>query len=216
MKGTGRDENGGPGGLPETDGRPAADGRSGGQGRSAPAGRRRRWWWIAGTALLVTAAAAPAVWLVWGAYTLSESGRSREVPCEETISFAGAALPEHAEDAKCTTASWLDTQYEARFRMPRAEVAGWLKRHYPGVRPEDPQFCDADLCLNVQYGDGGGPADSATATPENPVPTDGPAATAPSGPAPTPAPPGGAAAVDVTVTNEDADTALVRLFAFTV
>ena len=212
MNGTGRDEKGGPDGS----GRPAQDGRPSPDGRSEAEGRRRQRWWIAGAALLVAVVAVPAVWLLWGAYTLTESGRSREVPCGETISFAGAALPEHAEDAKCTTASWLDTQYEATFRMPRAEVAGWLRRHYPGVEPAEPQFCDADLCLNVQYGDWGDPAGSAGATPGNPAPTDGPAATAPSGPAPTPAPPGGAAAVDVTVTNEDADTVLVRLFAFTV
>jgi hypothetical protein len=201
MKGTGRGEK---------------DGRSGADGRSLPVGRRRHWWWIAGAALLVTVVAVPVVWLLWGAYTLSESGRSREVPCAEAVSFAGAALPEHAEDARCTTASWLDTHYEARFRMPRAEVAGWLGRHYPGVEPKDPRFCDADLCLNVRYGVAGDPAASDDATPEHPAPTDGPAATAPSAPAPTPAPPGGAAAVDVTVTDEDADTALVRLFAFTV
>lgn len=61
----------------------------------------------------------------------TDGTRLQEVPCAEALAFGGAELPVGARDAKCTVQSWLDTNYQADFRMPRADVSAWLADAYP-------------------------------------------------------------------------------------
>ncbi|MFB7371129.1 hypothetical protein ACFC0D_14935 [Streptomyces sp. NPDC056222] len=123
----------------------------------------------------------PLALVAWTVWEWRDVGRPQPVDCVKVMAFAEATLPRSAWDARCTAAHWQDTSVDAEFRMPRREVAPWLAGTYPGHEPSE--FCDVDLCLNVQYG-------------ETPAPS-------------------GAAAVDVKVTYEDGDTALVRLGSFT-
>ncbi|MGW1539174.1 hypothetical protein ACWCPM_02550 [Streptomyces sp. NPDC002309] len=106
--------------------------------------------------------------------------------CTRALAFGGAALPEGARTESCTVSRGIDRGYTAVFRMPRADVSGWLAGTYPDA-PAPGSVCedaDADLCLDLGLSD---------ALP---------------GPA-------GAHAVRVAVEHEDARTALVRFSAFT-
>ncbi|MGF0171249.1 hypothetical protein ACQF36_12250 [Streptomyces sp. Marseille-Q5077] len=109
------------------------------------------------------------------------------VACPDALHFGGAELPDGAEVVgSCTTQGFQDIHYSATFRMPRADVSGWLKETYPDAPAPGTEFCggvDVDLCLDLD---------------------------APGG-----HPDAGAHAVQVRVEYEDADTALVRFAAFT-
>ncbi|MEU5242901.1 hypothetical protein AB0G81_02060 [Streptomyces asoensis] len=61
----------------------------------------------------------------------TDGTRLKEVPCAEALAFGGARMPEGAGDAKCTVQSWLDTNYQADFRVPRAGFDSWLEDAYP-------------------------------------------------------------------------------------
>ncbi|OXY97619.1 hypothetical protein BEK98_08665 [Streptomyces diastatochromogenes] len=115
-------------------------------------------------------------------------GGPEKVPCAEALDFGGAKLPEGAYDTECTVQAWMDTDYEATFRMPRAGVRDWLTGTYPKGPAPGTELCDesADLCLNLDSDEH--------------------------------APPAGvdANAVVVNVTYEGPDTARVSFSAFTV
>ncbi|MGW0946100.1 hypothetical protein ACWD4O_26680 [Streptomyces sp. NPDC002623] len=71
-----------------------------------------------------------AVWVLTDDEEL-DGARIEKVPCAEALAFGGAKLPTGAKDAECTRESWLDTNYQADFRMPRAGVDAWLTDAYP-------------------------------------------------------------------------------------
>ncbi|MFD9437107.1 hypothetical protein [Streptomyces sp. NPDC060002] len=80
--------------------------------------------------------------------------RLEKVPCAEALAFGGAELPAGAQDAECTVQSWLDTNYQADFRMPRAGFDAWLTDTYPQApRPGGPgtQACahGSDYCFQL-------------------------------------------------------------------
>ena len=162
----------------------------GGSGTTAgPAGRgRTRWWLVAAVlalpGLIMAGLVTMVITFMTSDYPLG--GAPEDVPCAEALRFGGAKLPEGAYDTDCTVQSWLDTSYEAEFRMPRATVRTWLTDTYG--KPPGTDLCDpgADACLNL---------DSSDAAPP---------------------PGADADAVDVNVTYEDAGTALISFSAFTV
>ncbi|MET9538098.1 hypothetical protein ABZY16_11405 [Streptomyces sp. NPDC006553] len=134
----------------------------------------RAWTWVWVSVAATFFCGGPLAVLVWGAMAWDEAGDSKPVDCAEVMTFARGSLPMSAEDARCTAAHWQETQVRADFRMPRAEVGGWLDATYP---TGEPAFsCEQDLCLDVSYDE--------------------------------------ALYVDVKVTYEDGDTALVRVEAF--
>ncbi|WP_268267478.1 hypothetical protein [Streptomyces coriariae] len=84
--------------------------------------------------------------------------RLKKVPCAEALAFGGAELPTGAEDAACTVQSWLDTNYQADFRMPRAGFDAWLAGTYPEApEPGGPgtQACGhgSDYCFQLDVTD---------------------------------------------------------------
>ncbi|MFG3202147.1 hypothetical protein [Streptomyces sp. NPDC048192] len=115
-------------------------------------------------------------------------GAPEKVPCAEALAFGGARLPDGAFEGRCTVRTWLDTDYEAEFRLPRTELWSWLRRTYPQAPAPDTGFCvggGADFCVDM---------DSAATVP-----------------------PGiDANAVQIDVTYEGPRQALVRFSAFTV
>ena len=158
---------------------------------------RNRWW------LVAVAAGLPALVLIWLVTAVVRAATSddplgrgpREVPCAEALEFGGARLPAGAYDTRCTVEVWLDTRYAAEFRMPRAELAGWLGRSYPGA-PRRTGFCPGDttdLCVSVGFAEGGGERMPGEAYPGF-----------------------GAHTANVLVDYEGPATALVRFSAFTV
>ncbi|WP_432095365.1 hypothetical protein [Streptomyces sp. bgisy100] len=67
---------------------------------------------------------------------------ARKVPCTEGMRFAGLeGLPPGARDSRCRMMSGIDTFYDVRFRIPRADLTAWLERTYPDAKPT------ADACL---------------------------------------------------------------------
>ncbi|MFI9611324.1 hypothetical protein ACIHCM_06465 [Streptomyces sp. NPDC052023] len=86
-----------------------------------------------------------------------EVGRhvAEKADCAEAPAFGGAALPEGARTESCTVTHGTDPGYRAVFRMPRADVRGWLAGSYPDA-PEPRRACassDADLCLGLRRSD---------------------------------------------------------------
>ncbi|POX56694.1 hypothetical protein C3489_02550 [Streptomyces sp. Ru71] len=144
---------------------------------------------------MAAVAALPTLLLIWLGVAVVRfmtsdyplGGAPEQVSCDEALAFGGAALPDGAYDTDCTVQTWLDTDYRVSFRMPRAGVADWLSRTYPGQQSRT-EFCaeGADLCLRL----------------------DSDAHPPPAG--------AGANAVTVDVTYESAGTAQVRFSAFTV
>ncbi|MEU6619467.1 hypothetical protein ABZ926_01560 [Streptomyces litmocidini] len=109
----------------------------------------RPWTWVWVSALVTLFCGGPIAVLVWGAMAWSEIGETKQVDCAEMMTFARGSLPASAGDARCTAAHWQDTRATAEFRMPRAEVAGWLEATYP---TGEPAFgCEQDRCVDVSY-----------------------------------------------------------------
>ncbi|MEU9992296.1 hypothetical protein AB0E10_36875 [Streptomyces sp. NPDC048045] len=130
--------------------------------------------------------------------TWDPSDDARKVPCAEALAFGGAELPRGAYDTGCTVRAWMDTDYTARFRMPKDGVGDWLRTAYPHAPAPRTEHCypdSVDLCLHLEFEKGY--ADYA-------------------GDVPGRSDPGfGAYALDVDVTYEGPDRALVRFSAFT-
>ncbi|MFF1484696.1 hypothetical protein ACIGZH_03905 [Streptomyces sp. NPDC058319] len=185
------------------------------RGPGAAAGRngtRGRLWWPVAAVLavpIVMALAALGVLVAAAAgEARDEPGDPRQADCAEALAFGGARLPAGAHDARCTVRTWLDTEYEAVFRMPRRDVRGWLRATYPDAPESGTASCvpdsagpagpagPADLCLDLGLTEGDGNH---------------------AGRVPGSAAPGfGAAAVQVEVVYEGPDRALVTFTAFTV
>jgi hypothetical protein len=55
-------------------------------------------------------------------------------------------------DEDCTSYSWQDQDYDGSWRMPRDDVAGWLKKSYPLHTPTTRCAAGDDLCLDVDSG----------------------------------------------------------------
>ncbi|MET9351276.1 hypothetical protein [Streptomyces termitum] len=111
--------------------------------------RARHGWWLWAAAAATVLCAVPVGMIVWGAYTLSESGREQAVDCGKAMEFARARLPAGAEGARCTGQHWQDTLVEVEFRLPRAEAAAWPATAYPAGAP--PYSCAADLCRSASF-----------------------------------------------------------------
>ncbi|MFF7751868.1 hypothetical protein ACFZCP_22020 [Streptomyces sp. NPDC007971] len=130
--------------------------------------------------------------------TWDPSDDARKVPCAEALAFGGAELPRGAYDTECTVRAWMDTDYTARFRMPKDGVGDWLRSTYPNAPEPKGEHCipdSVDLCVHLEFQKGY--ADYA-------------------GQVPGASDPGfGAYALDVDVTYEGPDRALVRFSAFT-
>ncbi|MFI1927600.1 MULTISPECIES: hypothetical protein [unclassified Streptomyces] len=136
-----------------------ANGRSGTGVPAGPVPRGRTRWG------LVAAVLALPVLLVAGLLVLAvvwvltddeeqDGTRLKKVPCAEALAFGGAELPTGAEDTACTVQSWLDTNYQADFRMPRAGFDAWLDDTYPEApEPGGPgtQACGhgSDYCFQL-------------------------------------------------------------------
>ncbi|MEU5532175.1 hypothetical protein [Streptomyces sp. NPDC020362] len=162
--------------------------------------KRRRW------GLITAIAALPALGVIWLGVTVVRfatsdhplGGGPEKVPCAEALAFGGAKLPDGAYDTGCTVQAWLDTDYTAGFRMPRDGVRDWLRTTYPNAPGPKTEHCypdSVDLCLHLEFEKG-----YANYAGEVPGASD----------------PGfGAYALDVDVTYEGPDRALVRFFAFT-
>ncbi|MDT0436191.1 MULTISPECIES: hypothetical protein [Streptomyces] len=57
------------------------------------------------------------------------------VPCAEAMRFADQdGLPAGARDATCVSRGGIDTLYDVRFRIGRADLDTWLDDAYPGLR----------------------------------------------------------------------------------
>lgn len=151
------------------DGRSGAGERPGPQERSAAPGGsgapappllpgRTRWGVVAAILALPVLLVAGLLVLI-GVWVLSDDEetdgtRLKEVPCAEALAFGGARMPEGAGDAKCTVQSWLDTNYQADFRVPRAGFDSWLEDAYPQApAPGGPgtQACahGSDYCFQL-------------------------------------------------------------------
>lgn len=134
-----------------------ANGRSEAVVRPEPRGRTR-WGLVAAILALPVLLVAGllvliVVWVLADDEEL-DGARIKNVPCAEALAFGGAELPAGAQDAECTVQSWLDTNYQADFRMPRAEVSAWLTDAYPEApEPGGPgtQACDhvSDYCFQL-------------------------------------------------------------------
>ncbi|MEV6113628.1 hypothetical protein AB0L59_14200 [Streptomyces sp. NPDC052109] len=122
-------------------------------------------------------------------YLLDGATEPQKAPCAEALAFGGAKLPRGAHDAHCTVQAWLDTSYDATFRMPRNGVRAWLKATYPHAPGPETEYCadGAAYCLNLNGGGDDAPPARAEAD-----------------------------AVEVDVAYEGRDQALVRFSAFTV
>ncbi|MBL1096095.1 hypothetical protein [Streptomyces coffeae] len=94
-----------------------------------------------------------ALWLVLSVVLDDPLDNTAETSCSGAMSFAGGELPEGVTDEHCTERSWQDVTMEGSFRMPRADVAGWLDSSFPGSRERassSSASCDGDLCLHIE------------------------------------------------------------------
>ncbi|MEU0029073.1 hypothetical protein [Streptomyces sp. NPDC006335] len=76
----------------------------------------------------------------------------KKTSCAEALAFGGAKLPTGARDAWCGIEAGPEPRYDARFRMPRAEIDAWVAASFPqGPKLRTTQCGDAqvDLCLNA-------------------------------------------------------------------
>ncbi|MFI6880153.1 hypothetical protein ACIBL6_42590 [Streptomyces sp. NPDC050400] len=113
--------------------------------------RRRR-------ALLLTASAvalACAGWVVWQviAFATADPFRTEQsAPCTDAMRFADQkGLPAGAYDATCSVRVWLDTQYDAEFRIGRPALRTWLASAYPDAEWDPDCYPKSvDACTHVE------------------------------------------------------------------
>ncbi|MFD1660335.1 hypothetical protein ACFSL4_19530 [Streptomyces caeni] len=105
-------------------------------------------WWLC--AVFVAVCLAGAGWVVYAYVKHGDDafGSAEKVDCAEVIHFARAQPPVGMSDEDCALDDAAHRSYDGSWRMPRAEVADWLKRSFPGLRPSTP--CGADLCMNLR------------------------------------------------------------------
>ncbi|MER6557839.1 hypothetical protein ABT300_08735 [Streptomyces sp. NPDC001027] len=141
-------------GRNDTGERPGADVRP---GPAESAGRTR--WGLVAAILALPALLVAGLLVLVGVWVLSDDEeadgtRLKGVSCAEALAFGGAELPADVRDATCTVQSWLDTNYQADFRMPRGGVSAWLTGAYPEApRPGGPgtEACGSgvDYCFQL-------------------------------------------------------------------
>ncbi|MEU9172027.1 hypothetical protein AB0D34_30245 [Streptomyces sp. NPDC048420] len=76
----------------------------------------------------------------------------KKTSCAEALAFGGAKLPAGARDTWCGLQAGPEPRYEARFRMPRAEIDAWVAAGFPqGPKLRTTQCGEAqvDACLNA-------------------------------------------------------------------
>ncbi|MFD0305721.1 hypothetical protein [Streptomyces sp. NPDC127119] len=83
-----------------------------------------------------------------------------KVPCREALRFADQQrLPSGAKDAACVVQHGIDTLYDIRFRIARADLDTWLADTYPDLELRtDCAQEDADRCGGLTldpYAEGG-------------------------------------------------------------
>ncbi|WP_432120165.1 hypothetical protein [Streptomyces sp. bgisy032] len=79
----------------------------------------------------------------------ARTGAAAAVPCSEALAFGAAERPAGSDVRDCSVQRGIDTAYTAVLRMPRGEVAGWLRGTYPDApEPRQGGACGA-LCLDV-------------------------------------------------------------------
>ncbi|WP_372345851.1 hypothetical protein [Streptomyces sp. KL116D] len=114
--------------------------------------RRRR-------AILLTASAvvlACAGWVTWQVIafaTTDDPFRTKQsASCADAMRFADQKrLPPGAYDAKCSVRVWLDTQYDAEFRIGRPALRTWLASAYPDAELEPDCYPKSvDACTHVE------------------------------------------------------------------
>jgi hypothetical protein len=81
------------------------------------------------------------------------SHRQQSASCTEAMSYADQdGLPPGAYDATCHVEVWLDTEYDVRFRISRADLNSWLASAYPDTTlGSDYCYPDTiDACADIQ------------------------------------------------------------------
>jgi hypothetical protein len=76
----------------------------------------------------------------------------KKTSCAEALAFGGTELPAGARDAWCEIQAGPEPRYDARFRMPRAEIDAWVAAGFPqgpGLRTTQCADAQADACLNA-------------------------------------------------------------------
>ncbi|MGW0875754.1 hypothetical protein ACWD3Z_35495 [Streptomyces sp. NPDC002740] len=136
-----------------------ANGRSEAGVPAGPAPKGRTRWGLVAAVLALPILLVVGLLVLVGLWLLTDDEevdgtRLQKVPCAEALAFGGAELPAGAQDAECTVQSWLDTNYQAEFRMPRAGFDTWLKDTYPqapGPGGPGTQACahGSDYCFQL-------------------------------------------------------------------
>ncbi|OQR63742.1 hypothetical protein B6E66_12415 [Streptomyces maremycinicus] len=131
-----------------------ANGRSGAGVPPGPRARGRTRWGLVAAILALPVLLVVGLVVLVGVWLLTDDEevdgtRLKKVPCAEALAFGGAELPAGTRDADCTVQSWLDTNYQAEFRMPRAGVSAWLAQAYPEAPP--PGGPGTEACHGVDY-----------------------------------------------------------------
>ncbi|WP_053853004.1 hypothetical protein [Streptomyces sp. NRRL B-24085] len=120
--------------------------------QTAPGGTR---WGIFLTILAVptlVVAGLIAVLVAWLFTDDSVEADVKKTSCAEAFAFGGAKVPEGMRDSWCGLQAGSEPRYEARFRMPRAEIDAWVAASFPqGPKLRTTQCGDAqvDVCLNA-------------------------------------------------------------------
>ncbi|MCQ4213533.1 hypothetical protein [Streptomyces longispororuber] len=114
--------------------------------------RRRR-------ALLLTVSAvalACAGWVVWQVIAFATTDdpfrTEQSASCADAMRFADQkGLPAGAYDATCSVRVWLDTQYDAEFRIGRLALRTWLASAYPDAEWDPDCYPKSvDACTHVE------------------------------------------------------------------
>ncbi|MFF3326685.1 hypothetical protein [Streptomyces sp. NPDC002889] len=130
------------------------DGAAGEAARPSRQGRRwRRVLWAV-LAVPLAAAVALVMWFAWMVISFMVSddpfNTHSQAGCSRAMEFAHGSLPEGTTDEDCSVDEWMDTVVRGTFRMPRADVADWLKATtYPDEKPKE--HCTQDVCLDISY-----------------------------------------------------------------
>jgi hypothetical protein len=74
---------------------------------------------------------------------------SSGIDCSDAMYEAEGIPPDHMTDEDCEEETWNDEGVSGTWRMPRAEVAGWLKESYPGHRAT--RCGRRSICLDLDF-----------------------------------------------------------------
>ncbi|WP_406475322.1 hypothetical protein [Streptomyces sp. NBC_01615] len=92
-------------------------------------------------------------WFAWSVITAEASGdpfrTHSAITCSQAMRFAHGTLPESARDGECSLDDWMDDVVRGTWKMPRTDVAAWLKDSYPDKKPSE--ACGQDVCLDINF-----------------------------------------------------------------